>query len=204
MHVVIKVFSTSHFSILIVEVKSLNNFTINKIYVYFNTQITTNDGKISVNIKCRILYIVQKQSQFYILLKLNISPSKIISLIHEILHLPRTLSILVSLLISPFINAIVQSSFISWMSVKCLISSCYTNVLCSNPGTASGLLWSTRRQRNCDREISAGYAFIVLRPRCEWKTLERTQRTPIFIIKQGLNYYYRWYNHDFDATDARK
>jgi len=61
MHVVIKIFSTSHFSILIVEVKNLNNFTINKIYVHFNTQITTNDGKISVNIKCRILYIVQKQ-----------------------------------------------------------------------------------------------------------------------------------------------
>lgn len=61
MHVVIKIFSTSHFSILIVEVKNLNNFTINKIYVHFNTQITMNDGKISVNIKCRILYIVQKQ-----------------------------------------------------------------------------------------------------------------------------------------------
>lgn len=183
-----------------------------------------NDGKINVNSKYRIIYIIQLQfilynqyiynyNSYFIKIiyftwqKNYISPSKIISLIHEFLHfVPRHFIYPRIPVINPFTNAIVLCSFISWMSVKCLISPCYTNVLCSNPGSASRLLWSTRWQRNCDRAISAGYAFIVLCLRCEWKNAWENAANAKLYNKAGfelLSYHRRW-NRDFDATDTRK
>lgn len=76
------------------------------------------------------------------------------------------------------------------MSVKCLISSCYTYILCSNPGSASELLGQRNDRETATARFRQGTLLPCFAHAANEKTLERTQQTPNFTIKQGLNYYH--------------